>query len=123
MSYETKDSGARTEFEGGGVRDTEDDKVDYSLAYDGPMFDRYAELMTRGAKKYEARNWMKFNDAAARDRAYRSLNRHFRQYIRGDQDEDHAAAIIFNLNVLEYIGQQDWNRETGVTFTLNGVGA
>lgn len=121
MAFETKDSGARAEFEGGGVRDTEDGKVDYSLAYDGPMFDRYAELMTRGAQKYEPRNWMKFNDRAARDRAFRSLNRHFRQYIRGDQDEDHAAAIIFNLNVLEYIGQQQWLDETGVTFTIEGA--
>ena len=101
--FVTKDSGQRAEFKGGGVRDVEDGKVDYTLAYDGPMFDRYAEHMTRGARKYEARNWMKFTDGAALARAYRSLGRHYRQYIRGDRDEDHAAAIIFNLNVIERI--------------------
>lgn len=101
--YTIKDSGQRAEFEGGGHRDTEDDKVDYTLAFDGPMFERYARHMTSGAKKYEARNWMKFTDQAAMDRARRSLARHFMQYQRGDLDEDHAAAIIFNLNVIERI--------------------
>ena len=101
--FVTKDSGARAEFEGGGHRDTEDGKTDYTLAFDGPMFERYAQLMTRGAVKYEARNWMKFTDQAAQDRARRSLARHFMQYMNGETDEDHAAAIIFNLNVIERI--------------------
>ena len=102
-TYETKDSGARQQFEGGGQRDVEDGKIDYTLAYDGPMFERYAALMTRGAKKYEARNWMKFSDEAALARAKRSLARHYHQYMAGAEDEDHAAAIVFNLNVIERI--------------------
>ena len=102
-TFGIKDSGKRAEFEGGGHRDTEDDKLDYTLAFDGPMFERYARHMTAGAKKYEARNWMKFTDQAALDRAKRSLARHFIQYQRGDTDEDHAAAIFFNLNVIERI--------------------
>jgi Domain of unknown function (DUF5664) len=101
--YTIKDSGQRAEFEGGGHRDTEDDKVDYTLAFDGPMFERYAVHLTKGAKKYEPRNWMLFTDQAALERAQRSLARHFVQYQRGDEDEDHAAAIIFNLNVIERI--------------------
>ena len=108
--FTIKDSGERAEFEGGGHRDTEEGKLDYTLAFDGPMFERYAAHMTAGARKYEARNWMKFTDQAAKDRATRSLARHFMQYMRGDQDEDHAAAIIFNLNVIERIGQMRWDR-------------
>jgi hypothetical protein len=110
--FSIKDGGERHEFEGGGHRDTEDGKVDYTLAFDGPMFERYAVHMTAGAKKYEARNWMQFTDNAAANRAMRSLARHFMQYLRGDQDEDHAAAIIFNLNVVERIGQMQWDRES-----------
>jgi hypothetical protein len=104
MSYEVKDSGARQEL-GGGVRDTEEGKTDYTLILDGPMYDRWAEHLTKGAKKYAARNWMGFKSdpAAATERAKRSLMRHLRQYMRGDRDEDHAAAIFFNVNVIEYL--------------------
>jgi hypothetical protein len=101
--FTIKDGGDRTEFKGGGHRDTEDGKIDYTLAYDGPMFKRYAIHMTKGASKYEARNWMQFSDREALERAKRSLARHYHQYVSGERDEDHAAAIIFNLNVIERI--------------------
>jgi hypothetical protein len=54
----TKDSGVRESFDSGMVRDTAEGKADYSLVYDGPMLTRWAELLTRGAKKYAPRNWM-----------------------------------------------------------------
>lgn len=101
---EIKDSGARTEL-GGGVRDTEEGKCDYTLILDGPMYDRWAEHLTKGAKKYAARNWMKFKDdpEKALERCKRSAMRHFRQWMRGDVDEDHAAAVMFNINAVEYL--------------------
>src|SRR5438094_8055332 len=75
----TKDSGKLVEHESGMVRDVSDDKVDYTLALDGPMFERYAQLMHRGAKKYGKRNWMKANSQAEFDRATESMTRHFFQ--------------------------------------------
>lgn len=102
--FTVKDSGKRQEL-GNGVRDTEDGKTDYTLIFDGPMYDRWAEHLTKGAKKYAARNWLGFKSdpVAATERAKRSLARHVRQYMRGDTDEDHGAAIFFNINVIEYL--------------------
>ena len=98
-----KDSGARAQFDSGMVRDVEDDKTDYSLILDGPMFDRWAEHLTKGAKKYAPRNWMKASGDAELQRFKRSALRHFLQWYRGEADEDHAAATIFNINGAEYV--------------------
>ena len=86
----------------GGVRSVEDG-ADYTLIMDGPMYDRWAAWMTLGAKKYEARNWLLFEGPEALARCERSLLRHVRKLIRGDDDEDHAAAIFFNVDAIEYI--------------------
>jgi hypothetical protein len=104
--FTIKDSGERQQFDGGMVRDTDEGKVDYTLALDGPMFQRYAEHLTKGAQKYEKRNWMKANDAAALERFRASALRHLLQWFRGDTDEDHAAAVIFNLNGAEYVRER-----------------
>jgi hypothetical protein len=96
-----KDSGKRQEFAGGMVRDVEEGKVDYSLVFDGPMFERWAAHLTEGAKKYDKRNWMKAEDSEAADRFRESAVRHFVQWLRGDVDEDHAAATFFNVNGVE----------------------
>lgn len=104
--FEIKDSGARREFESGMVRDTEEGKLDYTLILDGPMFNRWAAHLTRGAVKYEARNWMKADGEAELERAKRSLLRHTFAYLRGEVDEDHAAAMFFNVNQIEYIKER-----------------
>lgn len=85
------------------VRDVEDDKTDWTLVFDGPMLKRYAEHLTKGAKKYSPRNWMKASGDAEYDRFKRSLLRHLVAYLNGETDEDHAAAVIFNLNGMEYV--------------------
>ncbi len=111
MSFEVYDSGARQVFESGMVRDTADDKTDYSLVYDGPMLDRWAEHMSKGAKKYTPRNWMLARGDEEAERFKASAARHFRQWMRGDQDEDHAAAVFFNINGHEYVKareQEEW---------------
>jgi hypothetical protein len=100
---EIKDSGKREQFESGMQRDVEDDKLDYTLALDGPMFDRFVAHLTKGAKKYEARNWMKASGNREYQRFKRSALRHFMQWFRGDVDEDHAAAVWFNINGAEYV--------------------
>ena len=98
-----KDSGKREELGGGMVRDTAEGKVDYSLLYDGPMLQRWAEHLTEGAKKYNKRNWLLSTTKTAYDRYRESAARHFAQWMRGDTDEDHAAAVFFNLNGAEYV--------------------
>lgn len=98
-----KDSGARQEFASGMVRDITTGKMDYSLVLDGPMFERWAELMRKGAEKYAKRNWMQANGQAELDRFNESAFRHFMQWRRGDTDEDHAAAVLFNINGAEYV--------------------
>jgi hypothetical protein len=103
LLFEVKDSGVRHIFESGMVRDVTDDKTDYTLVLDGPMFDRWAEHMTAGAKKYDARNWMKAQGEAEYERFQQSALRHFLQWFRGEQDEDHAAAVFFNINGAEYV--------------------
>lgn len=101
--YTIKDSGKRQEFEGGMVRDTTDGKTNYALVADGPMLKRWAEHLTKGAEKYEKRNWLRAAGPAERDRARESAFRHFMQWFHGDADEDHAAAVFFNINQVAYI--------------------
>lgn len=156
MTYETKDSGEREQFDSGMQRDTQAGKLRYDLAIDGPvaqiwllgiatdlgreevtrsflawynqggveaanaviedieseedlmnleehLFERYAGLMTRGAEKYSARNWMKATGEAELERARASASRHFYQWLTGEDDEDHAAAVVFNMNLAEYV--------------------
>src|ERR1019366_479449 len=90
--FTIKDSGERQHFDSGMQRDTTTDKTDYSLALDGPMFERYAIHLTKGAKKYDKRNWMKAAGEAEYERFRESALRHFLQWFRGETDEDHAAA-------------------------------
>jgi len=103
MSFETKDSGERLVFESGMQRDTTTGKTDYALVASGPMFKRWAELLTRGAIKYERNNWMKASGDAELERFKESAFRHFIQWFYGETDEDHAAAVFFNINGAEYV--------------------
>ena len=102
-AFEIKDSGERATFSGGMVRDTAEGKTNYLLTRDGPMYERWAAHLTAGAKKYAARNWMLATGNEELERAKESATRHFDQWLRGDTDEDHAAAVIFNLNEVEFI--------------------
>lgn len=99
--FVTKDSTVRVALEGGMERDTADGKIDYTLVHDGPMFERWAQLLDRGARKYDKRNWMRGQGREVYDRFVESAYRHFVQWLRGDRDEDHAAAVLFNLNGAE----------------------
>lgn len=101
--FVVKDSGERKEFDSGMVRDVTEGKTDYSLALDGPMFELWAVHLTKGAAKYDKRNWMKATGDEERDRFRESALRHFIQWYRGDSDEDHAAAVFFNINGSEYV--------------------
>lgn len=101
--YAVKDSGQRQQFDGGMVRDVTTGKVDYSLVLDGPMFERWAEHLSKGAEKYSKRNWMLAAGDAELQRFKESALRHLLQWLKGDTDEDHAAAVFFNLNGAEFV--------------------
>lgn len=105
-SFKVKDSGKRQTYKSGMVRDISTDKINYSLIYDGPMYDRWADHLTKGAIKYKKRNWMLAGGQEELERFQESASRHFRQWMRGDVDEDHAAACFFNLNAYEYLKEK-----------------
>jgi len=104
--FVTKDSGERKQFESGMVRDVTTDKTDYLRTLDGPMFERWSQLLRRGAVKYAKRNWMKASGQEELDRFKESAMRHFMQWLREDTDEDHAAAVLFNVNGYEYVKER-----------------
>lgn len=110
-SFTIKDSGKRESFSSGMVRDTSADKINYLKVLDGPMLRRWAAHLTKGAAKYPdvapgVANWTLASGEPELRRAVESAFRHFIQYLNGDRDEDHAAAIYFNLNLAEYVREK-----------------
>jgi hypothetical protein len=123
-NFVVRDSGERASFASGMVRDISTDKLRPDLVDDGPMLLRWILLVTRGAVKYAARNWMKACGREEYDRFLESTDRHYiiwkwyRKYglnieqlpdgpiTREPLKEDHAAAVIFNINGTEYVAEQ-----------------
>jgi hypothetical protein len=105
----TKDSGERTTFETGMQRDVTTGKPRYDLIdpealnYTETMTYRHAMLMARGAEKYGDRNWEKARTDGEYYRFKQSAYRHFMQWFHGEEDEDHAAAVYFNIAGAEYV--------------------
>jgi hypothetical protein len=67
---------------------------------------RHAMLMARGAEKYGDRNWEKARTDEELARFKQSAYRHFMQWYHGQSDEDHAAAVMFNIAGVEYVKEQ-----------------
>ena len=106
--YEVKDSGERQQFASGMMRDTQTGKTDWWRVFIGPMLERLAIHVTKGAVKYPdvalgVPNWTLATGEEELHRFRASAARHFVQWLRGDQDEDHAAAVVFNINGAEYV--------------------
>jgi hypothetical protein len=99
----TKGSGPKMEFSTGMQRDINADKARFDLIvpegipYEEQLLTRFAELMQRGAVKYSARNWEKARTKEEMDRFKESAYRHFMQWFCGEEDEDHAVAVLFNI--------------------------
>ena len=114
--YITKDSGKRQDYESGMRRDTQEGKPDFSLLltdlpYDEQLLTRWASLMERGATKYGRRNWQLACSQEELDRFKASAFRHFVQWVTGQDDEDHAAAVLFNIQAHEYVKYKMENNE------------
>lgn len=105
----TKDSGKREDYVSGMRRDTQQGKprfdllVTDGLPYEAQFLHRFASLLARGADKYGERNWQLANSPEELSRFRASGFRHFMQYMCGEEDEDHAAAVAFNLMAAEYV--------------------
>ena len=90
------DSGARSEFATGAVRDASEGKGNPSLI----PIDALRAVSKRfedGATKYGRDNWQQ---GIPLSRYVDSLYRHLWQFMEGDDTEDHAGAIIWNAMCL-----------------------
>lgn len=97
-----KDSGKRVDYPSGMRRDVDEGKPLYTLLERG-FLRRWAMHMTEGAKKYGRDNWQLAKSAEELQRFKDSAFRHFMQWLDGEADEDHAAAIAFNVAAAEYV--------------------
>jgi hypothetical protein len=106
--FTTKDSGEHEQYDSGMRRDSQNGRPRFDLIrtkrqpYEEQMIYRYAMLLARGAEKYSERNWEEGDSEVELDRAKASLLRHTEQLIAGETDEDHAAAVWFNTQAIEY---------------------
>ena len=103
------DSGARTVTDNGFTREPELDRPDYLPLLLARGLDlvpaelvvRIAEHYYRGGLKYAPNNWMRGTDADSLERNRRSAARHFVQWLHGEEDEDHLAAVAWNMITYE----------------------
>ena len=90
------------------VRDTQQGKPAFSLLlpknvpYNEQMLTRLALLLERGKQKYGLRNWEKASSEEEYERFKDSALRHMMQWMNNESDEDHAAAVMFNIIAAEY---------------------
>lgn len=111
--FVTKDSGKRKEFTSGMKRDTEEGKPRMDLCfvrcmpYKEQLLYRYGMLRARGAEKYcetyEDINCEKAETYEEYLRYKSSAMRHFSQWMCGETDEDHAVAVLFNIQMAEMV--------------------
>ena len=94
-----KDSGDRTQFATGAVRDMHEGKGRYDLIpYEAIR--RLAVHCEKGAKKYGERNCEKGIPVSS---LVDSAMRHLAKYNEGIQDEDHLTAAFWNIAFIMYM--------------------
>lgn len=92
--YSIKDSGVHHDFNSGSRRDSQEGKGSPDLI-SMFMLDRLSKHYEAGAKKYAARNWELGQPSS---QYMRSAMRHIIKWMMGYRDEDHLAAIIWNIS-------------------------
>jgi hypothetical protein len=108
----SKNSVKRKKWDSGMIRDSDSEKPRFDLIiplnqkYEDTLLYRFAMLLNKGAKKYSERNWEKADSIEELERGKASTFRHFMQWFCGEEDEDHAVAILFNINEVEMIKQK-----------------
>lgn len=109
--FVVKDSGKRQEFSSGMVRDTTEGKPDWTRLLSGPMLKRWQAHLDKGAVKYPdvgpgVANWTLASGLEELQRFRASALRHMMQWLNGEVDEDHAAAVYFNINGAEAVKEK-----------------
>jgi hypothetical protein len=105
--YETKDSGSRIRTASGMQREAKTEQPRFDLLvplkvpYQDQLLTRAAALVERGARKYDSRDWEQASTPAEAEEFRDSAFRHFMQWMCGEADEDHAAAVVFNVLAAE----------------------
>jgi hypothetical protein len=109
------DSGARSEFSTGAVRDAMQGKGMPSLM---PIIALHAvsKRFEDGAVKYGANNWQK---GIPLSRYVDSIYRHLWSFMQGCDKEDHGAAIIWNAMCL--IQTNEWIKEGRLPIELDDL--
>lgn len=106
--WEVHDSGSKSQYDDGMQRDSTDGKPQPALMF--PRGVPYGEqLLTRvamqyhlGGRKYGDRNWEKSATEESLAHHEDALLRHVFKYVTGTDDgEDHAAAIVWNVNAID----------------------
>ena len=93
------DSGHRETYSTGAQRDNRSGKGRYDLI--SPIFMHQLALrLEGGAKKYSAHNWAR---GMPLSRFVDAILRHTMQIIAGEDDEDHASAVAFNIMAFIHI--------------------
>lgn len=77
-------------------------KPDYTLV-DLGLLERWAMHMTAHADSKGRDNWRNASGGDDLDRFLASAWRHFLAFQRGETDEDHAAALLFNVAGAELV--------------------
>lgn len=114
--FVTKDSGERYVADSGYQRDVQTGKARWDLLmppvvpYSAQMMTRFAELLARGAEKYGDSNWLLADTEEDLKRFKSSAFRHLMQWFSGEVDEDHGAAVMYNVMAYETI---KWVMEHG----------
>jgi transcriptional regulator with XRE-family HTH domain len=93
MKARINDGGTRVSFDSGAIREGRVGKGRYDLLTPVGLR-RLAEWYELGAKKYDDRNWEKGLPISG---CMESAMRHWVKYMDGQTDEDHLAAIAWNV--------------------------
>ena len=90
-------------------RSSEEGKLRYDLCFppsdamECSILSRWALHMTKNVESKGEANWHNASTAEDIKRFYRSAWRHWMAFIAGEDDEDHLAAILFNLQGIAYV--------------------
>lgn len=109
------DSGGRSNFDTGAVRDAMEGKGFPSLLPISALR-RASKRFEDGATKYGRNNWQK---GIPLSRYVDALYRHMWQYVENDQAEDHGGAIIWNAMCL--VQTKDWIDQGKLPEELNDL--
>jgi hypothetical protein len=103
--FKINDTGNRVISESGMSRSSTEGRPRYDLIWK-PGLKRLAEHMGKGVKIHGERNWEKASTEAELARFKESANRHFEQWMMDENEEDHVAAVIFNMFGVEMVREK-----------------